>query len=136
MNERNSKLRLLSKIETIKSPHPYRIELMEVLPHKQIGKKYGYIYLLISLMLMLVLFPFFNQSLFSQMLFNLFFSLTLIVSLYTISTTLKRFLLGVLFLVPSLITRWVTYLSSFPIDIIINHIVTFFFLCYIINLFS
>jgi len=105
---------------------------MELLPHKQIGKKYGYIYLLISLMLMLVLFPFLNQSLFSQILFNLFFSLTLIASLYTISTTLKRFLLGILFLVPSLITRWVPYFSSFQVDIIINHVVTFLFLCYII----
>lgn len=81
---------------------------------------------------MLVLFPFFNNSPTSQLLFNLSFSLILLTSLYTISITKKQFRIGAFFMLPPLITRWITYFSKSHTDIVIYHIVTFLFLSFII----
>lgn len=105
---------------------------MEIFKHKQFGKKYGYIFLLSSLLLMLALFPFLNQETLSQLVFNVLFSLIFIACLYTISTTKKEFCIGLAFVLPALITRWITFFSTDTTSIIINYIATFFFLSFII----
>lgn len=105
---------------------------MEILKHKHYSERYGYIILLICFLLMLALFPFFNQTLISQMLFNIFFSLILVAALYTASETKVRFVIGLSFLIPSLVTRWVTYFSDHSFGIILNMVATLIFLCFII----
>lgn len=99
---------------------------MKTLKHHHLSQRYGFIALLISLLLMLVLFPFLNNNSVAQLLFNLTFSLILLASLYSVSTTKRQFYLGLFLILPSLATKWVPYAS------ISGYIFTSLFLGFII----
>ncbi|WP_420422026.1 hypothetical protein [Simkania sp.] len=105
---------------------------MEIFKNRHFGKKYGYIFLLASLLLILGLFPFFNQEPMAQVVFNVLFSLVFLTSLYTVSVSKREFYVGLIFCIPALVTRWLTYYFTDTASIMLNYVLTFFFLSFMI----
>ena len=105
---------------------------MEIFKSKDLGKRYGYVFMLASLLLILAFFPFFNQEPLAQVAFNVIFSLIFLSSLYTISVSKREFYIGLIFCIPALITRWLTYYLTDPFSVILNYVVTFFFFTFMI----
>lgn len=72
--------------------------------------KHSFLILLIFLIATFTIYPFLGNYFLSQIAFKILFSLILIGAVYVLSSKKSIFLLGIVFMIPTLVFNWISYL--------------------------
>ena len=74
--------------------------------------KYKFIYLLVSILLLLLIHPFFERLVVARILLQILDSAVLVTAIYTVSQNRRLFIVGILLLLPAIIGGWSMYFTE------------------------
>jgi len=74
--------------------------------------KYKFIYLLVSILLLLLIHPFFERLVVARILLQILDSAILVTAIYTVSQNRRLFIVGILLLLPAIIGGWSMYFTE------------------------
>lgn len=87
--------------------------------------------LVITLLFLIIVYPFFNGNLTGSIIFDIMFSLVLVLGLYSVSYDRKHFMVGVLIAVPTLLVNFINLFTGINLDLL-NQLLHATFFCYLI----
>jgi hypothetical protein len=92
-----------------------------------------FLFLLISMLLMLLLRPFLEDFVGMKLLMDVFFSLILISGVYAVSKKKHILWIGLMFAFPAFFVQWSTYFVTFPNSLFIGKLIGIFFYIFMIT---
>lgn len=94
--------------------------------------RHSFLLLMVSLFLLLIIFPLFNQTIYGKLIFKILFSLLSFLSLYAVSSKKILFFIGIALLIPFIFFEWITVFFDFHLFELLFHVFSLSFFIFVI----